>query len=121
MNDLWFTESSTNLLHFCDSKDCLDGVSPSLLPVRSDSLDLEITVAPREVPSHPAWKETLWCSNTLGGKQEFPTLTGWDQAPYVPRGLVHYVMGLLVWIFRGSEVPDSFSVSLEGVDALEAS
>lgn len=39
----------------------------------------------------------------------------------MPRGLVHYVMGLLVWIFRGSEVPDSFSVSLEGVDALEAS
>lgn len=76
MNDLWFTESLSNLLNFCDSKDCLDGVSPSLLPVLSDSLGLEMIRAPSEVPSHLTGKETLWYSSTLGGKQKFPTFTG---------------------------------------------
>lgn len=78
MNDLWFTESLSNLLNFGDSKDCLDGVSPSLLSVHSDSLGLEMITAPSEVTSHLAGKETPGYGSTLGRKQSFPTLTGSD-------------------------------------------
>jgi len=39
----------------------------------------------------------------------------------VQRGLVHFEMWLLIRVFRGIEASDSFSISLEGVDALETS
>ena len=112
MNDLWFTESLSNLFNFCDSKDCLDGISPSLLLALSDSLGLEMITAPSEVPSHLTGKDTLCYSSILGGKQKFPTLTG-DKALHVQRDLVRFEMWLLICVFRGIAVPDSFSISLE--------
>lgn len=67
MNDRWFTESVSDLDKFCDSKECLDGVSPSLLPVLSDAPGPEVIAAPREVPSPLTAKGTLCSRSAVGG------------------------------------------------------
>lgn len=115
MNDLCFTESLSKLCGFFDSKDCLDGVSPNLLPVLWRCAGSRDDNNPREVPSHLTGKDPV-----------VPQRRGWEaEVPHVDRVRrgTERAKGfrLLIWVFRAIKAPDSFSISLDGADPMAAS